>query len=315
MKCIECGHELKDGAIFCIRCGAMQVSMDGKPIEVKTDWPTVEAQNGATGFRSSTEGALHSAQSKTPRGFQPAPERNGGRIAIIIIVIVALIAAIAFGVSQCMGPAASGSGSGGTNAATVTTTTSGSTASGSAATDSTASTASTSSTEASTSAASGSTSAASASGTATASDASASGAATSSGAAASSGASASGAAPAQQEQPAQEQPAQPPAAPEEEVYNDYYVLPDSSYNYYSYDDLSGMSTYDLYIARNEIFARHGRMFNRTDLQDYFNSQAWYEPIYSPADFDAIQNSVLSDCEMQNARTMKQVEADKGSPYL
>ncbi len=291
MKCIECGHELKDGAIFCIRCGAMQVSMDGKPIEVDADWPTVEAQSGATGFRSSTEGALHSAQSKTPRGFQPAPKRNGGRIAIIIIVIVALIAAIAFGVTQCMGPAASGSGSSSANATTTTTS------------DSTAS-ASTSSTAASTSAASASTSAASTSA-----------AATSSAAAASSAASASAAAPAQQEQPAQEQPAQPPAAPEEEVYNDYYVLPDSSYNYYSYDDLSDMSTYDLYIARNEIFARHGRMFNRTDLQDYFNSQAWYEPIYSPADFDAIQNSVLSDCEMQNARTMKQVEADKGSPYL
>ena len=75
-----------------------------------------------------------------------------------------------------------------------------------------------------------------------------------------------------------------------------------------------MSTWDLYIARNEIFARHGRMFNRSDLQDYFNSQAWYEPLYTPAQFDSMGNQ-LSDAEMQNTIVMKQVEADKGSPYL
>lgn len=289
MKCIECGHELKDGAIFCIRCGAMQVSMDGKPIEPGADWPTVDAQSGAAGFRSSTEGALHSAQSKTPRGFQPAPKRNGGRIAIIIIVIIALIAAIAFGVVQCMGPAVSGS-----DASSETS------ASGTTASTSSASTASSASTSTSTSSASASTSSAASGASASASAASPSG-------------SASAASPAQQEAPAQAQP-EPEPEPEP-AYNDYYVLPDSSYNYYSYDDLSGMSTYDLYIARNEIFARHGRMFNRSDLQEYFNSQAWYEPIYTPSEFDAIQNSVLSDCEMSNAKLMRQVEADKGSPYL
>ena len=98
--------------------------------------------------------------------------------------------------------------------------------------------------------------------------------------------------------------------------NDYYVLSDSNSHYYTYNELSGMSTWDLYLARNEIYARHGRMFKRTDLQDYFNSQAWYEPLYTPDQFDAMgDTNVLSDVEMQNAKLMKQVEADKGSPYL
>ena len=92
------------------------------------------------------------------------------------------------------------------------------------------------------------------------------------------------------------------------------MLDDSSSYYYSYDELSSMSSYDLYIARNEIYARHGRMFNRSDLQDYFNSQEWYDPVYSPSEFDSMA-SPLNDCEIQNAKLMKQVEADKGSPYL
>ena len=96
--------------------------------------------------------------------------------------------------------------------------------------------------------------------------------------------------------------------------DNYYVLGDSSSYYYSYDELNSMSAYDLYIARNEIYARHGRMFNRSDLQDYFNSQEWYTPLYSPSTFDSMGNQ-LNDCELKNVKLMKQVEADKGSPYL
>ena len=75
-----------------------------------------------------------------------------------------------------------------------------------------------------------------------------------------------------------------------------------------------MSNYDLYLARNEIFARHGRMFNNADLQEYFNAQAWYEPIYTPAQFDSMGN-MLSDVEQKNVNVMRQVEKDQGSPYL
>ena len=75
-----------------------------------------------------------------------------------------------------------------------------------------------------------------------------------------------------------------------------------------------MSSYDLYLTRNEIFARHGRMFNNADLQEYFNSQAWYEPIYSPSQFDSMGN-VLNDAEQKNVNVMRQIEKDQGSPYL
>ncbi len=286
MKCIECGHELKDGAIFCIRCGAMQVSMDGKPIERGEDWPAVDAKSGKAGYRSSADGALHSAQSKNPRGFQPTPNRNGGKIAVIIVILVILIAAIAFAATQCLGPAASGTDSSETATSSSATTTTTSTSSASTTTSTSSKSASASATSASASAASASASAAAASASAAAAD---------------------------NQQPAVAPEPQPYVEPEP-VYNDYYVLPDSSYYYYSYGELSGMSTYDLYIARNEVFARHGRMFNRSDLQDYFNAQAWYQPLYTPSQFDSMGN-MLTDAERSNVIVMKQVEADKGSPYL
>ena len=283
MKCIEGGHELKDGAIFCIRCGAMQVSMDGKPIERGEDWPSLDAADGS-GYRSSTEGAMHAAQSKSMRSFNTAPKRNGGKIAAIVVIIIALIAGIVFAAVSCNSQATSGTASSGSAAATTTTSSESASA--------TSSTASTSASAASTSASAASTSASAASASA---------------------ASASAASTTTTTVDASQRQVEPQPEPEPE-YNDYYILPDSSSYYYSYGELSGMSSYDLYLARNEIFARHGRMFNNADLQEYFNSQAWYEPIYSPSQFDSMGN-VLNDVEQKNVNVMRQIEKDQGSPYL
>lgn len=92
-----------------------------------------------------------------------------------------------------------------------------------------------------------------------------------------------------------------------------YVLPDSATRLYSADELSGLSNWQLYVARNEIYARHGRMFQRQDLQDYFNSQSWYTPLYSPEQFDSM--GLLSSTEQQNASTILSVEKARGSEYL
>ena len=46
---------------------------------------------------------------------------------------------------------------------------------------------------------------------------------------------------------------------------------------YTLQDLSILDSYGLKITRNEIFARHGRMFNDQELQEYFKRQQWYVP--------------------------------------
>lgn len=41
--------------------------------------------------------------------------------------------------------------------------------------------------------------------------------------------------------------------------------------------LRGLSLHELRLLRNEIYARHGRMFKTLWLQQYFGSQMWYDP--------------------------------------
>jgi hypothetical protein len=41
--------------------------------------------------------------------------------------------------------------------------------------------------------------------------------------------------------------------------------------------LRGLSLHELRLLRNEIYARHGRVFKTQWLQQYFGGQAWYDP--------------------------------------
>ena len=40
-------------------------------------------------------------------------------------------------------------------------------------------------------------------------------------------------------------------------------------------DVAGLSSAELKIMRNEIFARHGYAFQTADMRDYFGRQPWY----------------------------------------
>lgn len=96
---------------------------------------------------------------------------------------------------------------------------------------------------------------------------------------------------------------------------DGYVLPNSSSHTYSASELSHLTDWELYLARNEIYARHGREFHNDDLQRYFNGQSWYTPVYSPEDFDARSGSILSSVEQKNAATILSIEQSRGSAYI
>ena len=61
-------------------------------------------------------------------------------------------------------------------------------------------------------------------------------------------------------------------------------------------ELEGLTAEECKIARNEIYARHGRMFNDAELQEYFNSCSWYTGYISAEDFD---EDILSDIEKSN----------------
>lgn len=84
-----------------------------------------------------------------------------------------------------------------------------------------------------------------------------------------------------------------------------FMISDSAVRYLAKEDLYGLSKEQLRIARNEIYARHGRKFKDEALQDYFNSQEWYMPLIEADEFDKMVK--LSDVERKNLDLIKSVE--------
>lgn len=80
---------------------------------------------------------------------------------------------------------------------------------------------------------------------------------------------------------------------------DSYVLAESSKKLLTEADLAGLTKAQLDLARNEIFARHGRVFKRQELQKYFESKSWYKKNSSYNYTNDYLN--LSDIELKNAK--------------
>lgn len=83
-----------------------------------------------------------------------------------------------------------------------------------------------------------------------------------------------------------------------------YILPESNTKYLSEGDLYNRSKEELRIARNEIYARRGRIFQSQDLQDYFENKAWYNGTIDPANFS---ESLLNDYEKANVKLIQRCE--------
>ncbi len=84
-----------------------------------------------------------------------------------------------------------------------------------------------------------------------------------------------------------------------------YIIPYSSSTYLNYADIAGMSKSTLRLARNEIYARHGYIFNSSDLRNYFNSKSWYTPSIPSSSFN--DNTMLTAVERANIAFIKKYE--------
>ncbi|WP_281532543.1 YARHG domain-containing protein [Anaerocolumna aminovalerica] len=78
--------------------------------------------------------------------------------------------------------------------------------------------------------------------------------------------------------------------------------------YYNKEDFKDCSKNVLLVARNEIYARYGRIFENEDLNNYFRAQLWYEPRFTAEEFDT---SILNDYEIKNIQTIHEAEKDMG----
>lgn len=101
------------------------------------------------------------------------------------------------------------------------------------------------------------------------------------------------------------------AAPAQLESNEDYIFPDSDSRMLSKDELMDKTAQELKIARNEIYARHGREFTDESVQEYFNEKSWYTPIYAPEDFDKKGDEWFNDYEYANKTLIAEVEEELG----
>lgn len=87
-----------------------------------------------------------------------------------------------------------------------------------------------------------------------------------------------------------------------------YILPESDTRFLTKADLSGLTAEECRLARNEIYARHGRIFKDEALQEYFESFSWYYPEIQPDDFE---ESMLNRYEIYNRDLIVEYETEMG----
>ncbi len=83
----------------------------------------------------------------------------------------------------------------------------------------------------------------------------------------------------------------------------YYTMEDIKYNIGVQDDLYGR--FYIKVLRNEIFARHGKIFKSENLQTVFNNQSWYKPDPN------FKESMLNEYEKANVDFILNYEKKRG----
>lgn len=92
-----------------------------------------------------------------------------------------------------------------------------------------------------------------------------------------------------------------------DVIDDQYYYPELSERVWTEEDLSGFSRTELSIARNELFAKYGRIFEDPFLSQVFGVKSWYEPKYTAEEFDSEWQNLLTEVEKENLQTIMSYE--------
>ena len=83
-----------------------------------------------------------------------------------------------------------------------------------------------------------------------------------------------------------------------------YKIPVSSITLLNEFQLINFSDNDLWIARNEIYARHGKIFQNEYLSRYFNTCSWYQPIEGKTE---VSDRELNEVEITNIKSILTAE--------
>jgi hypothetical protein len=79
------------------------------------------------------------------------------------------------------------------------------------------------------------------------------------------------------------------------------IYPEGSKRQLRVSDFEGLTSWDLKIMRNEIYARRGYIFKTDDMKNYFNQQRWYKPRYINVE------PMLTEMEKKNVKFIQSYE--------
>lgn len=85
-----------------------------------------------------------------------------------------------------------------------------------------------------------------------------------------------------------------------------YVLPISNQRKVTANDLKEFSTDELALARNEIYARHGKIFETKEIQEFFEQKSWYKKNSN------FQDSSITQVEKENVAFIRKIEKEEDS---
>lgn len=87
-----------------------------------------------------------------------------------------------------------------------------------------------------------------------------------------------------------------------------YIFPDSDKRELTRAEVEALSKEELRLARNEIYARNGLIFDGGELGAYFSSKSWYKPTVPLDEFyDKVEMTFI---EEKNIALIREVEATK-----
>ena len=72
-----------------------------------------------------------------------------------------------------------------------------------------------------------------------------------------------------------------------------FIIPDSSYRKVTSKELKSLSSYELAVARNEIYARHGYIFVSNEWKDFFVGRYWYTPTSKDVTLNSVEEYNVS----------------------
>ena len=87
-----------------------------------------------------------------------------------------------------------------------------------------------------------------------------------------------------------------------------YIFADSDSRYLKASDLKKLSKKELRLARNELYARHGYIFEDEELSEYFNGKDWYLGSVEGDEFS--DKDIFNKYEIANRNLILKYEAKK-----